>query len=43
MDSYTGKDYIKDKITGKDKKTGKNKIDSYGSGLYKDLYNKTIK
>ena len=33
MDSYkgTGKDYMKDKIKGKDKNTGKNKIDTYNS------------
>ena len=36
MDSYTGKDYMKDKI--KSKKL----ISGYDSGLYKDLYNKTI-
>lgn len=31
MDSYTGKDYMKDKIKRKDKNTDKNIIDSYNS------------
>lgn len=33
---------MKEKIKGKDKNTGKNKIDSYNSQIYKKLYNKTI-
>ena len=33
---------MKDKIKGKDRNTGKNKIDSHNSQLYNNLYKKTI-